>query len=178
MRAIVAASRISLQMQIFQSRGADPDEAPFRVENELAVAGSERPGSDHDARAAVVGRLDQQREAARQVLDELLAQPAGEAIGLECHAGLVQGPCLSCRPIATSEFRISLRNSWLHTGRRAHELARTLSIQRWPRSWSPTTTAPIARRSRHCSRPWATAWCARSTAARRWYAPRRPAPTW
>src|SRR5687768_15487780 len=45
--------------------------------------------------SAVLARFDPQREAARQVFDDLLADPARARIGLERHTAMLQLPCLA-----------------------------------------------------------------------------------
>src|SRR5688572_9865553 len=102
-------------MQLFHTRRADAGDASFCIEKDLPATGGERPPRDHQP-AAALGRFELQRQAARQVLDDLLAHPADAGIGLERHASLLQSACLACRRTATSDSKILLRNS-SHAGR-------------------------------------------------------------
>jgi hypothetical protein len=77
-----AVFRRVLSHALILARGrTNADRAPFGVENNFTIAGGKRVARDHHAAAAATG-LEAQREAARQILDGLLAQLRVCACGL------------------------------------------------------------------------------------------------
>lgn len=93
MHRIVAVSCDSLQVQFLQWR-AYVDRATLRIEQNFTAAAGKRTTNEHQA-SAVRARFDAQGEAARKVLHDLFAQPAGTGVGFERHTSMLQPPCLS-----------------------------------------------------------------------------------
>src|SRR6185503_6015430 len=91
-RVFPTLRRVLSHAGILASRRTHADRATFGVENNFTIAGGKRASRDHHAAAAVAG-FEAQREAARQILDGLLAQPRSLCVRFDSHISTLQGQC-------------------------------------------------------------------------------------